>query len=407
MRRIVVSLIVLLSIMVSVNAQDVLITTDGDIMNVYVDDIGSSTVYYKLENAPEASILRIEKSQVYMIKKSDGTKYDLGNVSSATAPQVAPSEKVSISQMSDEVSEEAIAENKAYIESINNRYPQCANNKKGKADMVFCSFAATENSQLINDEVSLSFQWGHVNYFDNPKLPTYVGAYLPSEHAMVVTVKNRTDKTVYIDLGNSFFVRGDMATAYYTPTATSTSSTSGTGVGVNAGAVAGALGIGGTIGQLASGINVGGGSSSTTTSVTYSQRVIAVPPQSSKSLDYQFLFDGYSCNGLVVSRLSKWYPIYPEFCFKDDNGKKYEYQIGEIHSYTEDNTPLRFSVMVSYSYTEDCAQTKSMRVNMYADMILGCKNKVLPNDSWGFYACIWTSRMSSGQKPRTGSFPRP
>ena len=282
------------------------------------------------------------------------------------------------------------------------------NDKKGKANAIFCAFAISENSQLFNDEVSLNLEWGNVDYYTSAKNPTYYSNYSASEQAIVTTIKNNTERTIYVDLGNSFFIRGDQATAYYTPSATSVSSVSGSGVGVNAGAVAGALGIGGTVGKLAGGVNIGGGSSSTTTSVTYSQRVVAIPPMSSKKLDYQFLFDGYSCNGLVVSRISKWYPIFPEFVFKDENGKKYDYQVGETHYYTEKDAPLRFSVQVSYSYTEDCTSIKSMRVNMYARQILGFKSgKVNFNGTWGFYANVWTSRVSGGQKQANGSFPRP
>ena len=412
MKRIVVILFVLLSAMVSVSGQDVLITADGDIMNVYVDDIGSSSVYYKMENTPEASILRIDKSLVYMIKRTDGTKYDLGNASTPAVQTAVPA-PVSAPQLSDEVSKEMMAENKVRVERCNSWHPECTEDKEGDANMIFCSFALSEDSQLINDEVLLSIQWGHVSY-DNPKEPTFYKSYGTSEQAIAVTVNNQTDRMIYLDLGNSFFIRGDMATAYYIPTATSTSSTSGSGLGVNAGAVAGALGIGGSVGKLASGINVGGGSSSTTTSVTYSQRVIAVPPKSSKSLGYQHLFEGYSCNGLVVSHLNKHFPIFPEFSFKDDKGKKYDYQIGETHFFNQHNTPLKFSVMVSYSYTEDCASTKSMRVDMYADQILGFKEKTVSkkmlintHGSLGFMAYTWMSRPFGNQKPANGSFPRP
>ena len=392
---------------IGLHAQDTMITQDGDVKTIYVVDIGNTAVFYKAENTDAAAIQSISKDQIFLIKRADGTKYDLGNASTLAA-QSETSTQSSMPQLSNEVSEEAMAENKLRIEKINSLYPECTNDKKGKADAIFCAFAISENSQLVNDDVSLNIEWGHVDYFTSAKNPTYQFCYINSEHAIVATIKNKTDRTIYVDLGNSFFIRGDQATVYYTPSATSVSSMSGSGVGVNAGAVAGALGIGGSMGKLAGGINVGGGSSSTTTNVTYSQRVVAIPPMSSKSLDYQFLFDGYSCNGLVVSRISKWYPIFPEFTFKDDNGKKYDYQIGEAHFYSEKDAPLRFTVQVSYSYTEDCTSTKSMRVNTYAKQILGFKGGHIKfNDCWGFYANVYKSRVSGGQKPANGSFPRP
>ena len=75
MKKFFITLIVLLYTLQSVVAQDVLITTEGDVMTVYIDDIGSSTIYYKTENSDAAQLQRIDKSKVYMInpKMSLGT----------------------------------------------------------------------------------------------------------------------------------------------------------------------------------------------------------------------------------------------------------------------------------------------------------------------------------------------
>ena len=64
---------------VSASAQDVLITKDGDVKNVYEVEVGTNAVFYKSEDKADAAILRINKTDVYMIKRKDGTKYDLGN----------------------------------------------------------------------------------------------------------------------------------------------------------------------------------------------------------------------------------------------------------------------------------------------------------------------------------------
>ena len=75
MKKFFVTLFVSLCAVQSIVAQDVLITTDGDVMTVYIDDIGSSTIYYKTENSDAAQLQRIDKSKVYMInpKMSLGT----------------------------------------------------------------------------------------------------------------------------------------------------------------------------------------------------------------------------------------------------------------------------------------------------------------------------------------------
>ena len=91
-----------------------------------------------------------------------------------------------------------------------------------------------------------------------------------------VTVHNRTSEIMTIDQTRSFFVNSSgESTSYYDPTVRTTSvtdmSSSTNGASVNLGAVARVLGIGGPIGALASGINVGGSGTSgtSTTQMTY------------------------------------------------------------------------------------------------------------------------------------------
>lgn len=77
----------------------------------------------------------------------------------------------------------------------------------------------------------------------------------PSYCAIAVTVKNKTGQTLYIDLGNTFFIRNMSPSPYYVPSATQTTTSTTTGASINMGAVAGALGVGGRAGTLASGVN--------------------------------------------------------------------------------------------------------------------------------------------------------
>ena len=377
----------------SLSAQDIMVTKTGDIKTVYGVEISPSSVFFKSSDATDAQIERIDKSEIHFIKRLDGTMYDLGNgdeasvSSNITAVQPEEADEYTIS-------DEAVELNRQSIADINSRMPECTGEKEGDADRIFCAFGISEKSVLINDDIAIDISIGCVNWLVD-KEGKYVSAYWPSNHAMSVKLKNRTAKTVYIDLGNTFFVRGDEASAYYVPTASTTSSTTGGGVGVNAGAVAGALGIGGAVGKLAGGVNVGGGKSSTSVSTTFSQRVIAIPPQSSKELDYKLLFEDYHGRGISIHNSSKYYPYNVIFRFGEDVGKKYckryKYQIGEKHFYNEENSPIRFSVFVTYSFSEDCTKTRSMQCELFAKGIVGYnvnnwkqEDDIKFNDSLGF-----------------------
>lgn len=59
---------------------------------------------------------------------------------------------------------------------------------------------------------------------------------------------------------------------------------------MNLGSVANALGIGGTVGQLAGGVNVGGGSTNGGSTTTYAQRIISIPPKASYDLSAIYMF---------------------------------------------------------------------------------------------------------------------
>lgn len=84
-------------------------------------------------------------------------------------------------------------------------------------------------------------------------------------------------------------MRNNSPSPYYVPSATQVASTTSTGASVNMGAVADAMGVGGAIGTLASGVNVGGNSNISST-ITYSQRVVPIPAYSVKNLIYSCFF---------------------------------------------------------------------------------------------------------------------
>ena len=346
--------------------QDTMITQDGDVKTVYVVDIGSTAVFYKTENTDNAAIQSISKDQIFVIKRPDGTKYDLGNAPTPIA-QPNVSAQTPTLQLSDKVSEEAMEENRQKIEEINSVMPEYINDKKkGDAERIFCAMGIGKESCLVNDEIEVSYIMGGSSYIEDVYV-RHPGT--TTDPALQIELKNKLTKTIYVDLGNSFFRRGDKAIPYYIPSSTSTSTSSTTGGSINAGAVAGALGIGGSVGKLAGGINVGGSSSSSSVSVTYAQRVVAIPPMSTIYLEPQLLFQEYGCNGLSSTKYRKKNVYY--FQFKKKGVE--QYALGETHDFSEQNSPLKFSAYITYSLTEDCTHTKSISSSIYLRRMVGVR----------------------------------
>ena len=114
-------------------------------------------------------------------------------------------------------------------------------------------------------------------------------------------ITNKTNRTIYIDKGNCFKVMNYESYCYYNPTEQTTIGRgSGVGTSLKIGAVAGAIGLGGTVGQLASGITIEGSSSKSSSTTLIAQRVIAIPPHSIKNL----------CESKRVEISSSWYKLF-------------------------------------------------------------------------------------------------
>lgn len=160
-------------------------------------------------------------------------------------------------------------------------------------------------------------------------------AYLIDQNgALTVIVYNRTSEIMTIDQTKSFFINSaGKSISYYDPTVRTESTTDITsstqGASVNLGVISNALGVGGIVGKLAQGINVGGAGTtgtSTTQTVTFAdQPRISIGPYG---------------NGAM----SKIY-IEPKLGFSFLQGAQPQSYV----SLSERDTYCKFSVCISYS----------------------------------------------------------
>ena len=110
-------------------------------------------------------------------------------------------------------------------------------------------------------------------------------------------VHNRTSKIMILDQTQSFFSNTDgKSISYFDSTVKTTSTTDissqSKGVSVNLGSVADALGVGGVVGTLANGVNVGGsgttGDAKTTTTYTADNPRVSVPPMGKAEMSKRY-----------------------------------------------------------------------------------------------------------------------
>lgn len=338
-------------------AQDVIITKDGEPKKVWGLEMGSSAVYFRETEDPDAPIKRINKSELLLIKYKDGRKEIIGtdsesnqNNNNLISPQ-AQSADDPVSNMS------------AYNNIRNNNVVFNGTPSKDISNMLLCIYMPKQDAILADKNMELSFRSEAVGYFNgNKDCPN------PHDVNLYILIRNKTSKTLYLDLGNCFFISGASAFPFYIPTATSNTSGRTTGVGVNLGGVSGALGIGGSFGKLASGISIGSSKSHFTTTTVFSQRVIAVPPMTVKTLDPVSLFpkdaeiltDDLKYAG-TYGPLSMYFP-------KTDMLK-----IGEERNYDESNSLAPFGTMITYSIDEELTESHRLSASFFLQKIIGTK----------------------------------
>ena len=370
-------------------SQDLIVKRDGSVIQAKVTKVGTSEVEYKKWNNQDGPQYSIAVADILAINYKNGEKETFDNVN------VGQNEHAVASPAT--ISEASQRRNEDIINQVNTFNPEYVGKNTNKAcARVMCIMGISEDSQLVNDDIEITPVLGIIStlgfkgvikkavnadgkiidgnkfkFYENTVVDPRIGYKFYSNPAFQIKVKNKTSKALYIDLGNTFFLRNGIATAYYVPSSTSSSSSSSLGTSVNIGAVAGALGIGGALGTLAGGIGVGGGATSGTVNTTYSQRIIAVPPMSETILDAMLLFhyekaeiyrglnnESYGSNSLI--------PVF-HFSTKGDG----DYKNGETHDFSQSTSPINFRFHVAYADNETCQNERNVSFNFYLRRLIG------------------------------------
>lgn len=205
--------------------------------------------------------------------------------------------------------------------------------------MIICVvFASCGSTKLSTNSVGYqSVRTTHAQPSQTSPIPDdakiAVAYSIGGDGALTAIVYNRTSEIMTIDQTKSFFVNSDgTSVSYYDPTVRTTSVTDMSSVtkggSVNLGSITGALGIGGTIGQLANGINLGGSGTSGTaeTSTTYVADLpqVSLAPHSNGAMSKTFHVTGLGASSLGDSAIN-------------------------LPSLTKEQSYCRFSVCISYS----------------------------------------------------------
>jgi hypothetical protein len=189
-------------------------------------------------------------------------------------------------------------------------------------------FSILEHSKFQNTEIALQIT-------------------LNSEGTYGVSVNNLTNEYIYLDLGRTYLILNGSPTAYYIPTSTTTTTSSTTGAAVNVGAIAGAMGVSGSLGRALNGVNVGGANTTGSSTVVYSQRVVAVPPLTTYTLEAHKI----NMDPTITTGIKYFNPV----------------------NYSEFNSPVKIETSVAYSKEEGCREINTLRGGIFLKKTIGLK----------------------------------
>lgn len=361
MKRITLA-IALLILILKVSAQEKLITQNGDVKLVYNVAIAANKVFYTLDSNEDSPILQINKADILTIIHPDGTK-ELFNLSEADDTKTTePANSLPPTTSPDTHP----------IYTTNHKYHLVQ--YFGKAERLgfgevtsslYIGMQLRDSSILEDDNLAMEYKVKqNINEADEHIL----------SWTIAIEVKNKTNQTIYIDLGNSFMIRGNNSEPYYIPSVTTTTQGTTKGASVNLGGISNALGVGGVAGSVLGGVNVGGGTTSQTTTTTYAQRVIAIPAMTRKELPEKLIFiegQNYKLD-ITAHNIRVAGKHYVQL-----NMPPKTQHVGEVHEYNSDNSPLNYSTLITYSLDETFAQAQMLQAIFFAKQTIA-----MQNDMW-------------------------
>ncbi len=362
----------------SIKADDVIVMRNGDVVNAKVTEITQDEIKYKKASRPDGPLYTVNKSDVLAINYEDGEKETFEDYAPAANEEPSGVTYLKPENLSPEIAQL----NAQAIQKINREVPtKCEDKEIGKKskDIIY-RFLVDENSILLNEDLAITLTPGKRVRWGKKDIGEFKECHTALSPALLVTISNKSNSTIYLDLGNTFFIRQGKPICYYVPSVTTSASSSTTGGSVNLGSVAGAMGIGGGAKALASGVNVGGGNTSTTGTTIFSQRIIAIPANTSYELGAEYiLMDEVSngqyplCKGLYYKVDAMWVAQYNGFAlFNFLEGSESEpITFDESFRYTSQESPLKVSYSLTYSKTEDLKLSNTFEFSLYLGELVG------------------------------------
>ena len=350
-------------------AQDVIVKNDGSTILSKIIKVGDKEIEYKKYNSSSERLYSISTSDVMAINYEDGDKDVFGGKERKSNESSSESAKL--------VDKSPDAKNKELLNIYNRTYKFTDKISRSNKIAKYCLliFGVKSNSIMSNEDVEM-----HIirKIEDDP--------YGRSNTNYYINLTNKTDKTIYIDKGNSFRIynNGKYHCYYDNTEQTTVNLGGGNGASIGLGSIAGVLGISGAVGQLASGVSVGGGSNHSTSKTYSQQRILAIPPHANVNLTENRWVQTKKGNLLSspdYDLIEKSEEFYLEWVKCSDLGlKRGMVKQGEDLCYSEDNSPYTKQYIITYSSDANFSNYSILKTTVFLHQLVGCQSSIYYSD---------------------------
>lgn len=333
----------------NIAAQDVVVKKDGSTILAKVLEVNQDNIKYKKFSNQNGPTYTINLSDIMSVNYENGDKDLFDQVKTHI------NDETDLKPSTPQFVEATPAANNQELISIYNKEVDFAQKcKNKKSDFCFPILGVSKSSIISTDEIELRIV---------PNKIYESGFYTYRYIRYTLELTNKTNKMLYIDLGNCFRINGDGLTeCYLKQESTTISNSSSSGMGLNLGAVAGAVGIGGAVGTIANGVSVGGASQGGVLTTYQQSRILVIAPYGKKNLvDYKE----------VHVKGSKYQIISDIEHYKFALGKKGFIKENEIQSYNESNSPFFTSHLITYSTSPDFKSYSMLNAKLFVRYIVG------------------------------------
>lgn len=340
-----------------VMAQDVIVKKDGSTILSKVLEVNTADVKYKKLSNLNGPTYTISKSDILSINYENGEK-DMFNVeANASSNQSSVRNVPAPSQVL--VQAKPSANNKVLIDkySADAIIPSGLEISDKDANYTFPIMAVSDSSILSTDDLEMHYV-PTVYRSDATGVSSYFGYNIELE--------NKSNRTIYVDLANTFDIyRNNTYKSYFNTEQTTVVQGGSSGGSVGLGGIANVLGVGGTLGTLANSVSVGGTSNNAVMKTNVQQRIMIIPPHSKSNLR-EFR---------EIHIKKNQYETLQEPLLWGRRVEKGFVKRNEYKEFDESNAPSFSKLIITYSPYQDFSTYSTLYAKVYTRYIVGFFNK--------------------------------